>query len=283
MKEMENNDENDWENAWEDDDESDEESEDEELGEDSLQGAGLVVAPQQRSLQHLQQQQQQQQHRFQQQYQQPGGPSTVGAAATVRTGPAPMVPSLESSTLGQSALPNYRPDAINNGHPVTSVQTSALAPFGTTTHPATSATSTSQQPIHTPVVQYTHTQHAFSPSKPMTQQELEEDARLSREADKLLQGDGNYWELDARVGAGDVGEVDTEKPCVDMFNPALRVLGRGSFGRVRRQNSNLKLADSIFLSVSKHFLIITLTCPLIRSMDYENFLSGGFSSKTIWT
>ena len=31
---------------------------------------------------------------------------------------------------------------------------------------------------------------------------------------------------------GGAAESEAEKPCVDMFDPALRVLGRGSFGRV---------------------------------------------------
>mmetsp|Transcript_9051 Transcript_9051/g.19293 ORF Transcript_9051/g.19293 Transcript_9051/m.19293 type:complete len:978 (-) Transcript_9051:1439-4372(-) len=232
MKQMENNDENDWENAWEEDDESDEGSEEEELEEDSLQGAGLATTQQQLSLPHPQQQQQQKQQQFQQQHQQPAGPAGVGVAAAGRTGTAPMVPSLESSTLGQSALPNYRPDVMNSGPPVKSAQLPLMALPGATPHTAAAATSSAQQPLHTPIVQHTHAQHAFSPPKPKSQQELEEDERLSREADTLLQGDGNYWELDARGDEGGVGDVETEKPSVDMFNPALRVLGRGSFGRV---------------------------------------------------
>ena len=33
-------------------------------------------------------------------------------------------------------------------------------------------------------------------------------------------------------GDDDDDDDDTERPCVSMFDPALRVLGRGSFGRV---------------------------------------------------
>jgi hypothetical protein len=53
----------------------------------------------------------------------------------------------------------------------------------------------------------------------------EEDAKLLLQADQALQKDGGSWDPYS-------ADNDVEKPCVEMFDPALRVLGRGSFGRV---------------------------------------------------
>jgi len=54
-----------------------------------------------------------------------------------------------------------------------------------------------------------------------------EDADLRRQADHVLQEDGGVWDT-----AEDDGQVANEKPSVEMFFPLLRVLGKGSFGKV---------------------------------------------------
>lgn len=54
----------------------------------------------------------------------------------------------------------------------------------------------------------------------------DEDAKLLFEADQALLKDGGSWDSYC------ADESVDEKPCVEMFDPALRVLGRGSFGRV---------------------------------------------------
>ena len=60
----------------------------------------------------------------------------------------------------------------------------------------------------------------------------EEESKLLQEANEALQQDG-VWDSYCAPGQQQQGQEDViEKPCVEMFNPALRVLGRGSFGRV---------------------------------------------------
>jgi hypothetical protein len=43
-------------------------------------------------------------------------------------------------------------------------------------------------------------------------------------------------------------DMDMERPCVDMFDPALRVLGRGSFGRVSVVSMSIVCFICIFIS-----------------------------------
>jgi len=74
-------------------------------------------------------------------------------------------------------------------------------------------------------------QHSALPNEIM-----DEETRLTLEANEALQrGDENgqqyNWDMCNREGA--IIEEEDERPCVKMFDPALRVLGRGSFGRVR--------------------------------------------------
>ena len=96
----------------------------------------------------------------------------------------------------------------------------------------------------TPIFQYPPIRpesHYLSLEHPSTQREVDEDARLLREANEALLDEGvgedgrRYdWNSYIREGiAVDGGEkAEDERPCVSMFDPALRVLGRGSFGRV---------------------------------------------------
>jgi len=55
----------------------------------------------------------------------------------------------------------------------------------------------------------------------------EEDSRLSKQADLVLQ-EGVKWDTDGIK----LRDNQYEKPCVEMFFPLLRVLGKGSFGKV---------------------------------------------------
>lgn len=60
------------------------------------------------------------------------------------------------------------------------------------------------------------------------------DNTLSKQADLVLQtGDGVVWDTGATKIDGMNGEKEAyEKPCIEMFFPLLRVLGKGSFGKV---------------------------------------------------
>eukprot|EP00591_Stephanopyxis_turris_P007157 CAMPEP_0195529954 /NCGR_PEP_ID=MMETSP0794_2-20130614/32634_1 /TAXON_ID=515487 /ORGANISM="Stephanopyxis turris, Strain CCMP 815" /LENGTH=600 /DNA_ID=CAMNT_0040661341 /DNA_START=129 /DNA_END=1931 /DNA_ORIENTATION=+ len=72
-----------------------------------------------------------------------------------------------------------------------------------------------------------HHHHHYSPRR--QEEEASEEEVLSRQADKVLEGDGVTWDTSESVGAGEFIE---EKPSVKMFFPLLRVLGKGSFGKV---------------------------------------------------
>jgi len=212
LKKMQNNDEEDWEKAWAEDSESDDDDE----GDSSTRAeAGSTRLPIVPSLE-------------------PPSKEISGGAATV-------------PGVGKSAVPSpvpYRPD-MDSGHSNASVQ--VMAPPLAAMHSAFTPTKPqprslqNQRPqpiappspgmIRTPIIQYPPIQgksHFATPDSPSTQQEIDEDARLSREANAALQGgDGrHHWDLYSRV------EEEAERPCVAMFEPALRVLGRGSFGRV---------------------------------------------------
>lgn len=66
-----------------------------------------------------------------------------------------------------------------------------------------------------------------SPVAPQTPITKEEDSRLSKQADLVLQ-EGVKWDTDGIK----IKENQYEKPSVEMFFPLLRVLGKGSFGKV---------------------------------------------------
>ena len=70
---------------------------------------------------------------------------------------------------------------------------------------------------------------------PPLKNEVDDKARFMLEANETLKQGAEYvqqrnWDLCNREGA--LVEEEDERPCVKMFDPALRVLGRGSFGRV---------------------------------------------------
>jgi len=227
LRKVQNNDEEDWEKAWAEDSESDD---DEEGG--SVSEVGIKSPP---SLE----------------------PSKAASSKGAAVGGA--TPTFPSGVVGGQAtgrtavvstLP-YRPD-VDSGHSSASVQviappTAAMHSAFTPTKPQPSQQSRSQQqqqqlqPQHrgigkpppsamkTPIIQYPPIQPKStfaSPEFPSTPREIEEDARLLRQADDELQGGEERWDTFVREE-----ELD-ERPCVDMFDPALRVLGRGSFGRV---------------------------------------------------
>jgi len=196
MKKMQNNDEEDWEKAWAEDSESDEDDE--------------------------------------------GASSIITEAGSTRV---PIVPSLEPSSAamgaGQQTLP-IRPD-MDSGHSSASVQ--VIAPPNAAMHSAFTPTQPQQpsnqkkQPVpsssaamKTPIIQYPPIKdpsHFTSPEFPTSRREMEEDARLLKEANAALQGEDGKQHWDSYMR-----EEEVDRPCVDMFDPALRVLGRGSFGRV---------------------------------------------------
>ena len=92
--------------------------------------------------------------------------------------------------------------------------------------------------LKTPIIQYPPIRpdsHFVSPEGRSTQRDIEEDERLMHEANEALQydevgEDGRRYDWNSFIRE-EVSPED-ERPCVSMFDPALRVLGRGSFGRV---------------------------------------------------
>lgn len=250
LKKMQNNDEEDWEKAWAEDSESDE---DEEV-------AG----------------------------------STQGEAGS--TTRLPIVPSLEPLGDGRgkpAAAPiPYRPD-IDGGHSSASVQvvappTSAMHSAFTPAKPQQPQPNSQQyyqqqqqQQKHTistptPIVQYPPIQpksHFLSPEFPTNQREIEEDALLVREADAALRGEDGREDWDSYARETEEGE-EVERPCVDMFDPALRVLGRGSFGRVSLVHLNTSLD---FQMISSRLSIQSNSFPNM----YHSY-AGGPGPKTTW-
>lgn len=86
---------------------------------------------------------------------------------------------------------------------------------------------------------------------------IDEETRLTLEANEALQrGDENgqqyNWDMCNREGV--IIEKEDERPCVKMFDPALRVLGRGSFGRVSQP------IVSFLLDITNHN-VYSLTGP----------------------
>jgi hypothetical protein len=98
--------------------------------------------------------------------------------------------------------------------------------------------------LKTPIIQYPPIRPEsdfFSPKHTLNQREVEEDANLLRVANDALQAEevgedgrrynwNSYTREDIVEDRGE--EAEDEGPCASMFEPALRVLGRGSFGRV---------------------------------------------------
>mmetsp|Transcript_56088 Transcript_56088/g.167865 ORF Transcript_56088/g.167865 Transcript_56088/m.167865 type:complete len:1027 (-) Transcript_56088:226-3306(-) len=79
-------------------------------------------------------------------------------------------------------------------------------------------------------------QSASRPPVVMAAHETEEDV-LKREADRMLStGNGAIpWDMTATAAqqaAASAASAPIEKPCIEMFFPMLRVLGKGSFGKV---------------------------------------------------
>ena len=156
--------------------------------------------------------------------------SVAATLGSERGGAIPLVPNLDHGEKQQQQ--QLEQAEIDKGQSSANIQ------------PPTAATPQHKQPqqqqkhqletIKTPIIQYsTNIQpksHFTSPDLPTaqthSQQELDEESKLVQTANEML---GEEY-------AGDFvreeQEEELERPCADMFDPALRVLGRGSFGRV---------------------------------------------------
>lgn len=98
-------------------------------------------------------------------------------------------------------------------------------------------------------------QHPALPNK------MDEKRRLTIEANEASEQGDDYeqrydWDLCHREGA--LVEEEDERPCVKMFDPALRVLGRGSFGRV----------SDLFLSFPSCPTALVKICTLFTSTEF---------------
>jgi len=242
LKKMQNNDEEDWEKAWAEDSESDDD-EDDDGGESSAEeaGEGTKMRPALPMVPSL-------------------APSSVSGAAVPTTagmaaGRSGVSEGGVAVGMASSPLP-YRPD-VDSGHSSASIPVmaspmsamhSAFTPTkpqqpGSAVHPqkqqqiqqqqqqAEATPSSTIKTIKTPIIQYPPVQpksQFASPEFPTSHQDMEEDAQLLQQANEALQDGQQGWDSYIRQ---EEEEVD-ERPCVDMFEPALRVLGRGSFGRV---------------------------------------------------
>lgn len=251
LKKMQNNDEEDWEKAWAEDSESSDDEDDDERKGGAAEGSGrddgasaeggpLPIVPDLTgSSAHI------------------GGAlkaSRPGASVTKAGG---IPPSTAVSAAASTPVLPYRPD-MDSGHSSASVHVAPPPPpqpFKSQHQQQPQQYIQQQQrlqtigmpqPVNIPVIQLpavTPTSQFTAPPSdyPMSQQEIEEDARLVSQANEALHtGDeSNRWDTYAaprgHVMGDDEGattEEEDERPCPEMFDPALRVLGRGSFGRV---------------------------------------------------
>ncbi|KAL7513691.1 hypothetical protein ACHAXN_011024 [Cyclotella atomus] len=82
--------------------------------------------------------------------------------------------------------------------------------------------------------------------------------------------------------------TDAERPCVDMFDPALRVLGRGSFGRVSTISAGPSFESAVMGQITMELLDVatenfddTFRRMPIETEDYEKQqLAAGHSPIT---
>lgn len=221
LKKMQNNDEEDWEKAWAEDSEDSDDD-----GDATPKRANNNIA--------------------------------VPAA----TGILPTVPYLEQGTIGGQTLPQQlqKVDGAVQVVATSASLSSAHLPFTPTDilprELPLDHEHEQQQRQHsndvsslpgmskTPTLQYPPIRpdpHFVSPEDISTQRELDEDERLMREANEALQHeevgeDGRRYDWNSYIREDMLQDKDDvaedERPCVNMFDPALRVLGRGSFGRV---------------------------------------------------
>jgi hypothetical protein len=111
-------------------------------------------------------------------------------------------------------------------------------------------------PTKLPDLQYNHQQSQSQPQpqkahlvtatpEDQRQQQTQQQQLPSSQADA---DDGVEWDSGAMLGAGD----PHEKPNVQMFLPLLRVLGKGSFGKVRRFIAYAFYASQIMTATQPH-------------------------------
>ena len=223
LKQMSNNDEEDWQKAWEED--SEEESDDDDEHDDG-------VVENDRGRDHVEEST-------------PSLASSVGATAGSERDNNRILPNVPNLVVGkQQQQQATKPSITTTAASI--IQQGGIPPIP----PYTPANNQSQQleTLKTPIIQYKPIQpksHFTSPIIPSiqagyTQDEIDEENRLVQTANEILGSDSEYVRGQTHATGGGVvieGDDDDdqeviERPCCEMFEPALRVLGRGSFGRV---------------------------------------------------
>jgi len=221
LKQMSNNDEEDWQKAWEED--SEEESDDDDEHDDG-------VVENDRGRDHVKEST-------------PSLASSVGATAGSERGDNRILPNVPNLIVGKQQQQLSKPSITTTAASI--IQQGGIPPIP----PYTPANNQQQQleTLKTPIIQYKPIQpksHFTSPIIPSiqagyTQDEIDEENRLVQTANEILGTDSEYVRGQTKTTGGRVvieGDNDDqeviERPCCEMFEPALRVLGRGSFGRV---------------------------------------------------
>jgi len=225
LKQMSNNDEEDWQKAWEEDSEEESDDDDDEHDNDG-------VVENDRGRDHVEEST-------------PSLASSVGATVGSERGDNRILPNVPNLVIGKQQQQSTKPSITTTAASI--IQQGGIPPIP----PYTPANNQSQQQLETlktPIIQYKPIQpksHFTSPIIPSiqagyTQDEIDEENRLVQTANEILGSDSEYVRGQTKTtGSGVVvveGDNDDqeviERPCCEMFEPALRVLGRGSFGRV---------------------------------------------------
>ena len=201
--------------------------------------------------------------------------SSVGATAGSERDNNRILPNVPNLVVGKQQQQSTTAASI--------IQQGGMPPIPPYTPANTQQHSNNQlETLKTPIIQYKPIQpksHFTSPIIPSiqagyTQDEIDEENRLVQTANEILGTDSEYVRgQQTKTGGAVVVEGDNddqeviERPCCEMFEPALRVLGRGSFGRVS------------FRCVHIQVLQVVFTRNLIKTYHTTHIL-GGTSTKT---
>ena len=218
LKQMSNNDEEDWQKAWEED--SEEESDDDDEHDDGVVEHDRVSVDKEGT---------------------PSLASSVGATAGSERDNNRILPNVPNLVVGKQQQQLSKPSITTTAASI--IQQGGIPPIP----PYTPANNQQLETLKTPIIQYKPIQpksHFTSPIIPSiqagyTQDEIDEENRLVQTANEILGTDSEYVRGQTKAKGGEMvveGDNDDqeviERPCCEMFEPALRVLGRGSFGRV---------------------------------------------------
>lgn len=132
------------------------------------------------------------------------------------------------SPVGHTVSSNFRPD-LDSGHSSMGVGIDLGGDLGL-------------DKVHPPQQQQEKEADKGISLDESTSQPLQQESQ--EEGDQAMREDWEGYDHEIQMAI----ENEAERPCVDMFDPALRVLGRGSFGRVSLMYpSDLLLGQYIFI------------------------------------